>query len=223
MIDYPHNSAVILTDAIYTDYGGHTGTSTSGQRKAAYLIAEKQMTSHINTFLVPTTVTGTYVYTPTHPVITDYSHINAIMGVVLLYGNTCDCSLDEISGCAFIMDDTYGYIYPSLFGYSQCSCRAAYGNPDFVRVAYNAGYSSGTVYQADMLLALTMLAEINLNEIIDPGANEGTGDIGVQEFQNQQYSEKRYPLGKNAFGTSARAQKVANLVLSYQHKRALSL
>jgi hypothetical protein len=68
-----------------------------------------------------------------------------------------------------------------------------------------------------------MVAEINLNEMIDPSANEGVGDVGVQEYQNQQYNEKRIKLGRNAFGTSARAQKAAQMVNHLRRKRALSL
>ena len=50
----------ILTDAVFIDYGGHTGSSTSSQRTAAYATAEEMAERAIGTFLVPTVVTGTF-------------------------------------------------------------------------------------------------------------------------------------------------------------------
>ena len=59
---YPYSSAVLLTDDVFLNYGGLTGSSTSFQRSAAYQIAEEWASLYLNTLLVPTTVTGSYYY-----------------------------------------------------------------------------------------------------------------------------------------------------------------
>ncbi len=59
---YSHNSAIILNDSIYTSYGGVTGSSTSAQRNAAYLLSEMAVSEALETYLLPTQVTGTYLY-----------------------------------------------------------------------------------------------------------------------------------------------------------------
>jgi hypothetical protein len=100
-----------------------------------------------------------------------------------------------------------------------CSCSIGY--PYQVRVVINAGLPTGTANQSDMLLALTIAAEVNLNRIVDPWANEGTGDIGIEEFSNLGYRERRRGLKNTAFGNSAKAHEIALMVNTYRKKRAL--
>ena len=59
---YPYTEAQVLTDDLFVAYGGLTGTTTELQREAAYLVAEKWMSTAIGTFVVDTTITGTYYY-----------------------------------------------------------------------------------------------------------------------------------------------------------------
>src|SRR3990167_3812753 len=222
MIEYPYSSAFIIDDNAFVAYGGHTGSSTQGQRNAAYLIAEKRMTSHIGTFLKPTVVTGIFGW-PLYPdhLVLPYSHVHSIKGVTVLDQQAYNsCELDELEGCAFIWNDTYGYIDPRRIS-SVCSC--AYGAPYNLRIAWESWLPTVTASKSNVLLALTMVAEINLNEIIDPSANEGVGDIGIQEFSNQQYKESRKTLKNTAFGNSARANKAAQLLSNLRKKRALKL
>ena len=222
MILYPYNQARIINDSVYTEYGGATGSSTAAQRNAAYLVAEKRMTSHVGTFLLPTICTGTFHW-PIYPdhLVLPHSYISRIMGVTVLDQQAYNsCDLDEVSGCAFIWDDTYGYIDPRRI---EDVCQCAYGVPYQLRIAYEAGLPTGTSIQADMLLSLTIVAEIVLNEIIDPSANEGVGDAGIEEYSNQQYKEKRKKLRKTALGRSARANFAADLVDNLRRKRALKL
>jgi len=220
VIVYPHSSPIILTDSVYVAYGGHTGTSVATQRAACYLIAEKQMSSHIGTFLLPTIVTGTFPWPGGQHLVLPYSHIISIPNVtVLTQESLVTCELDESSGCAFLWDDTYGFIDVRQVA-SCCSCCGS-GYPYQVRVVMNAGLPTGTASQADMLLALTLAAEINLNRIIDRSANEGAGDIGIEEFSNLGYREKRIGLKRTAFGNSATANEVALLTNTYRKKRAL--
>jgi hypothetical protein len=220
MIVYPHGSPIILNDEEFQKYGGAVDLdSTFAQRQAVYLIAEKQMSSHIGTFLLPTIVTGTFPWPGGQHLVLPYSHILSIPNVaVLSQKSICSCDFDESSGCAFIWDDTYGYIdVRQITEFCACSCGPAYQ----IRVVMQAGLPTGTANQADMLLGLTIAAEINLNRIIDPSANEGTGDIGIIEFSNLSYHEKRIGLKRTAFGNSAKANEIALLVKSTRKKRAL--
>lgn len=223
MQDYPYNSAQILSDSIFLAYGGETGSSTAGQRLAAYFIAEKQMTEHIHTLLLPTNITGTY-YVPTHmhPLVTDYGHVNYVSSVYLNTAQPYTCSLTANQACVLIRNDSFGYLDVSYI-LSACSCNL-YGVPYNISLAYNAGFPTGTSMQSDMLLALTIAAQINLNEIDNHTLhNEGAYDIGVQRFSSQGYTEERVTLGHNAFGQSAAAQKIANLVKGYVRRPTLRL
>ena len=225
MINYPYSTPMILTDPLYLEYGGHVKDSSPAQRQAAYLIAEKQMTSHLSTFLPITTVTGSFPWPMGgHVFVTPYGHVHSIDDVTV-YSQSCLCDCDLISsdGCGFIHDDTYGYILVREVEGCLSSCGCHSSPPYQFRLTFTAGLGSGTCYQADMLLGLTIAAELALNEIVDPGANEGAGDIGVQQFSNQSYTETRVRLKRTAFGTSARANYVANPVNSYRHYRALKL
>lgn len=211
-----------MTDDAFVAYGGHTGTSTAAQRQASYLIAEKRMTNHVGTFLKPTVVTGIFGW-PTYPdhLVLPYSYVHSIKGVTVLdqeAWNSCD--LEEFEGCAFVWNDTYGYIDPRRV---ETTCGCAYGWPYQIRVAWEAGLPTGTSTQSDMLLSLTIVSEIALNEIVDPSANEGVGDAGIEEFANQQYREKRKKLRNTALGRSARANFAADLVDNLRKKRALKI
>lgn len=219
---YPYSSAIILTDAIYTEYGGNIDTSTEGQRNAAYVIAEKKMTEHIGTFLLPTIVTGTYQWPGGNPLVLPYSYINSISSVTVLSPENCyqDCDIDESDGCVFVRNDTYGYVDVRKIA-SYCGCSNSYGYPYQVRIAYKAGLPTGTANMPDMLLALKTVAEIELNAMIDPYANEGAWNVGIEEFSNQDYREKRTKLKNTVFGNSAAANYAASLVSGYRRMRAL--
>lgn len=221
MQEYPFATAQLLTDTHFLAYGGETGTSTPAQRNAAYFIAERQMTEHIGTLLLPTVVTGSwYMPSHNHPLVTDYGYVTRIDSVFVNTVSSFDtCELVANDACALIRNDRYGYLD---VGYvlSACAC-GLYGVPYSVRVTYQAGLPTGTSLRPDMLLALTMAAQINLNEIDNHTLhNEGAFDIGVQRFSSQGYMEERTRLGHNAFGSSAAAQKIANLVKSYRCRRA---
>lgn len=223
MQEYPFSSAVILSDTVFINYGGETGTSTSAQRQAAYFIAERQMTEHIGTLLLPTTVTGTW-FAPTnfHPIVTDYGYVNSIIAVSMNSVECSDCTITNTAGCAVIRNDRYGYVDASFITSPNSGCGCSPQSAYNIQLTYNAGMPTGTSMRPDMLLALTMAAQINLNEIDSHTLhNEGAYDIGVQQFNSQGYSEQRVKLGRNAFGSSAAAQKIANLVKGYICRPAL--
>ena len=218
---YPHNSPIILTDDIFVQYGGQTGTTTNAQRDAAYLVAEMQATEYIGTFLLPTIITGTY-QSMGGRIVTDYGYVHRIMGAMLLYsddGSTCNLSSE--SGCAFIGDDTFGYLdYRRTTQLCGCAgSRVAYQ----YQIAYEAGLPTGTATKPGILLALTMASTITLNEMKFPSVNEGAGDVGITEFWNMDYKEVRMRLRRTAFGMSAVSNKVAQLIDSSVRKARRTL
>lgn len=206
---YPHQSPLILNDAIFVENGGQTGTWTAAQRTNAYRIAEQQATNYIGTFLLPTIVTGTWGYSGR--LVTDYGYVSNIYSVTFIgKSGTSTVVLSQETGCAFVWDDTYGYVdIGCVFGSCNCS---SIGVPKQTQLAYQAGLPTGVASQPAMLLALTMAAQISLNEMTFPSLNETTGDVGVESFSSLDYSEKRTKLGRSAFGNSAKAQKIAQLI-----------
>ena len=221
---YPFDSAIILTDDIYTSFNGNTGSSTQAQRNAAYFIAEERMSAHINTLLLPQIVTGTYLFRATARYLElDYGYVDKVDIVQFL--DTKESVYYTISGTANVhaslRDPEYGLLDVHYI-HGRCACSHIQAYPYKVRVIYQAGLPTGTANRDNMLVGLTTAAEIILNELIGYG-NESSGDIGVQEFRNQEYSEKRVKLGRTAFGTSAKAQFIKHLVKAFVRTRRPSL
>ena len=220
MVIYPYNYSLILNDATFSLYGGRgTGTFSSAQLQAAYLMAEQQTVSYIGTFLLPTIVTGTFVtpQTRVQRISTDYGYVHRILGVIVKTQNTTitgGCELLDNDGCAYIYDDTFGYLdvhkLQTLFGCSQNNVPYQY------QIVYEAGLPTGTANQPLMLAAMTLAAGINLNELYPGvvGMNEGVGDVGIQEFESFGYHERRtaHALVRTAFGGSALSSKIASLI-----------
>lgn len=214
---YPYTSPIILTDAIFLAYGGMTGSSVASQRTASYFIAEQMVSEDINTLLLPTIVTGTHLAHPLgQPYTLDYGYVNKIHRIDWLdvEGTVCFSETNPSSIYFSMLDDELGFIAVNTWW----GC----GNPHKIRVVYDAGLPSGTSYQANVLLALTTMAGVFLNEIIGYG-NEGVGDIGIQNFRNQQYYEERKFLLRTTFGTSAKAQFVWKLLSPLRKYRQVGL
>jgi len=121
--------------------------------------------------------------------------------------------LQENDGCAFIYEDTFGYLdVKQITNNGVCGCGGNY--PYQFRISYNSGLPTGVASQPSVLLALTTAAQTVLNEI-DPGnsgINESVGDIGVQEYTSMDYSEKRKRVATTAFGNSAKANYCRMLI-----------
>jgi hypothetical protein len=213
MQTYPHSTAIILNEATFLAYGGQTGTFTSAQLQSAYLAAEMQATQYIGTFLLPTIVTGTYGYAGSNFVVTDYGYVHRILSAkILSIDDETTCTLHTDTGCAYIWDDTFGYLNVSCV-LSHCHCDTGLGLfPYQFQIAYEAGLPTGTTTKPTILQALTMAAQIFLNEMAYPSANESTGDVGVESFSNQGYSEKRKTLKRTSFGQSAKSNYIAHLI-----------
>jgi hypothetical protein len=222
---YPYNYPIILSDTVFVDYGGKTGTFTPAQRTSAYMIAERQATSYIGAYLLPTTTTGTYPYLGNNRVGTEFGYVHEILDVVVLSKkNTLSCDLQSDDGCAFIYEDTFGYLdVRRITNTNVCGCNGDL--PYQFRITYNSGLPTGVATNPGVLLALTIAAQTVLNEI-DPGnagMNEGVGDVGIREFTSMDYSEKRNKLGNSAFGNSAKANYCRTLIDSVVKKARKSL
>ena len=221
-MDYPYNSAQLLTDTVFALYGGDNGGSSAAQRAAAYLISERQMTEHIGAFLKPTIVTGTYLWATADPLQLEFGYVSNILSVSLnSAGNVIyNYTPDDVQHYVMIRNARAGFvdILCTPIGWSNCSCSPLF--PYTIALAYQSGLLTGTSSQPDILLALTLGAQIMLNEIDHLNlSNEGVADIGIQEFSNSFYHEIRTKLGHSAFGSSATANMITRLT---KHLRANS-
>ena len=77
-----------------------------------------------------------------------------------------------------------------------CGCYNNSNIPYQYQVVYEAGLPTGTANQPLMLAAMTAAAQIHLNEMFPGvvGVNEGTGDVGIQEFESFGYHERVLPM-----------------------------
>lgn len=226
MVIYPYNSPIILNDAVFSAYGGlGTGSFPSQVLQSSYFVAERQVTEYIGTFLLPTTITGTYPFMHQNRIVTDYGYVQQLLNVSILTRQSCnDCSLTTNDGCGYIYQDTFGYIDFrqlssicgwSWWGYPFAPYVLSYA-PYQIQVSYVAGLPSGTASQPPILQALTILAQIDLNEKFPGvvGQNESVGAIGIQNFKSLDYSETRadHALIKTALGDDARSQRAKKLI-----------
>lgn len=223
MIDYPYYTPIILTNTLFEDYGGDTHEYTNNQLSIAYWLAEKQMTEHLNTFLKPTLVTGTYdVYGwPLERVRLDTYYVRNVRAVTYHYPGW-DCTVYNKDGESFVYEARLGYLMITDTTLGGCWCEGV--GPGNVSVVYESGLSSGTAYQPDLLLALRMAADLNLHEMFDPfGLEGGAGDPGILEWSSMGHREVRKALGTSAFGDSPMANKIVKLVRGLAPRPALKL
>jgi hypothetical protein len=225
-VEYYHLSPVILTDDVFFPLTPPlTESGTFGQRQVAYLAAEQQAMQAIGTFLIPTTVTGSFIWPiPPKPIILPHDRVQSIDRVAV-YGrdDLCSCDLTAYDGCGLIRD-SYGYIDLVVTeGYWRSSCGCAPGGPYRVEVTYTAGLPTGTAANDTSLhMGLAIAARLNLWEMVEPGALEGgAGDAGVQSYGTLGYSETRVPLKNTPFGVSALANKANMLVKHLKRHRML--
>lgn len=211
MINYPYGSPQILTDEVFLLYGGQTGTSSAPTRQVAYLMAEEQASEHLSAFVVPTVITGSAKHISGHSFYLEMGWIQNILLIQLeTVTNVNPYTTKIYTGTAAVIEDKYGYI--NIYN------PAMYGRLQQVNVAYESGLPTGVYTNPSVLQALTIAAQINLNELDVALSNESTSDIGVQQYTNQSYSELRTKMGKNAFGDSAMAQRASRLIKRYRSR-----
>ena len=226
MLIYPFNVPIILTDALFSLNGGlGTGTFSSYQLQSAYTIAEMQATNYLGTPLLPVTLTGTYPFMHQNRIATDYGYVSQLFNVNVLTKNNCNtCSLTNNDACGYIYQDTFGYVdfrrLASICGWSwwgyPSSPYILVEAPYQIQITYQAGLPTGTANQPGILRALTILAQIELDDAFPGvvGVNESVGGVGIQEFKSLDYWEKRaeHALVKTALGDDARSQKAKKLL-----------
>ena len=221
---YPYSTPIILTDDIFQKYGGVLDASKPELREIAFVVAEEAVTDDIGTLLLPTIVTGTASWNLTNPIITDYGYVNRVDVVRFL--DTQENIYFTASGTANVYvslrDDTYGIIDIHHI-FANCRCISSVNPyPYQVQYVYEAGLPTGTANNPKILLALTTYSDMVLNQIEGFG-NEADGLVGVSEFKNQDYSEKRHNLKRTIFGSSARSQFVSDLLTNLRKHRFVGL
>ena len=221
---YPYSTPIILTEDIFQKYGGNLDASKPELREIAFVVAEEAVTDDIGTLLLPTIVTGTASWNLTNPIITDYGYVNRVNLVRFL--DTQENIYFTASGTANVYvslrDDTYGIIDIHHI-FANCRCISSVNPyPYQVQYVYEAGLPTGTANNPKILLALTTYSDMVLNQIEGFG-NEADGLVGVSEFKNQDYSEKRHNLKRTIFGSSARSQFVSDLLTNLRKHRFVGL
>ena len=211
MQQYPYYSAQILTDNVFVAYGGQTGTSTAAQRQSAYLLAEEQMTEHLMSFLLPTIISGTSWYKGGTLFETEFGNVTRVL-------NFSSVNVEQLSPLTTSINTGSVLVRNAEFGYLDVILPCDYWNIYSNTVVYESGFSTGTSTSPTMLSALTLAAQINLNEWDASLSNEGTADVGVQSFSNQSYAENRTKLLRTVFGNGAMAQRIASLTKKYRTK-----
>jgi hypothetical protein len=218
--EFVHLSPVILTDDMFFSYNPDcVVTGTAALRDAAYLEAEQRMITHINTPLLPTQISGTYLWPrpPSEPFLLDYVRVRSVDSIVArTLDDACECDLSDNEACAIIREGKFGILDIRQIdaGFHRACGGCGPGCAYQVDLTYTAGLQTGVAANDKTLhAALAFAARISLNEMVDPGANEGgAGDPGVQGWASQGYSENRTTLRRTVFGSSARANRIADMV-----------
>ena len=220
---YPYSAPIVITDDIYQAYGGDLSVGKTEQRQAVYWIAEEVASEDINSFLLPTIVSGTYLY-QSNVIVLDHAFVRRV--IITRFIDYEEDIYYTISGTGNeyinLFNQERGMVDIS-YALTNCQCSSHLRpNPYKVEIVYEAGLTSGTSFRPDMLLALTTYSSILMNEIVGYG-NESPGDMGVQNFSNQEYRETRKTLLRTRYGTSARAQFVHRLLDRFRKMRYVSL
>lgn len=235
-VNFIQTTPVILTDAMFLggQYIAPLYTGTAAQRQVAYLAAEQAMVRLIESPLLPTLVSGTFMWPEHHgigerTIVMPHRRITSIQSVDVLYGGgTGTCGLQVQAGCFRMRDDQYGYLDIYCAGsMATRACGCALKDLYQVNVSYTSGLETGVAANDTSLhLALCMVAEEKLNEIIDPGANPGgPGAPGIESYSSLGYSEKFVAKStrETPLGNSARANQARKLVEHHVRKRMLRL
>lgn len=204
----------VLTDELFSMYGGDTGTATSFQRQVAFNIAEQQVAIYLNTFLTPTTVTGTWLSGFNGAIQLPLRQVSAINGLVETFEGI-QREVD-IQGRALVIDGPAGII----------SLDYLFGLPvEKYRIAFTAGFNHGVFLSTPMaMLGLVTVADLVLQQMTNPSLAEGgPGDPQLNSFSDSGYSESRGGLLMTAFGGSPRANYAWRMLNSLKYKRVMKL
>lgn len=224
-VEFHHLSPVILTAEMFDKYSPElTVTPRPDQQGAAFLIAEQRMVEGLQTPLLPSQVSGSFNFPYPYEVIQlPHIYVRSLDAITAWgYVGGCSCDITELQACGRLRN-FMGYVDTKIIaGFYVRACGASVA-PEFYDITYTAGLSTGTAANDSRLhMALSILARIELLEMLDPGALEGGGgNIGVQSYSTAGYSESRVKLKDTPFGTSPLSNKAWDLVSHLRKKRPL--
>ena len=213
---YQKLSPVILNDDLFlSTVGTCLFSGTAAQRQMAYLAAEQQMEDWMGTPIFATNITGSFTLPSIMgPLVLEHVHVNSIPYSKAYFVEDCNCTLTEQDACTILLNPEFGYVHAqALYNLvqSQCGMRRV-DVPLTIELVYNAGYPTGVMVQDTSLhMALVVLAQENLNMLINPSAVEGEG-AGIKSYSTLGYSETRNEQRKTPFGQTARSGVVAQFV-----------
>lgn len=210
---YPFTSAQVLTDTIYTNYGGLTGTSTAFQRNGAYFVAEEWISNHVGTPIAVATITGTHFYPHEgRTVQLDWMYLQNIEEIRFIdNGGSNYYTIEGTANYNAAVRNQARSVIDIFTIYGNCQgCGHSYAPYQF-QIVYEAGLPSGTAYAPNVAMALVEAAQMVVNELQGYG-NESVGGVGIEAFKNQDYFEKRSALVNTVFGKSAKAQWILQLL-----------
>jgi hypothetical protein len=228
----PVVSPQVLTEDIFVTYGGHTGTASAIQLASAFCIAEQRAQQELCTPLVPTQVTGSAgayrvnLLAFGQPFTLPHTHLRSVDSVHLVC-ESCgtDCSTTVQSACVHIKNFMHSIVELRVPQSAVCGTCGVCGAPLNFQLYYTAGLDPGLAASVPSILhALTIAADIALQQMLDSGASEGgPGDPGVQKWGSLTYREERTRLRHTAFGSSARANYAADLLGPWKTRRVLKV
>lgn len=224
-VEYHHLSPVILTAEMFDKYSPElTVSPRPDQQEAAFLIAEQKMVQGLQTPLLPTQVSGSFNFPyPYNTIMMPHTYVRSIDAITAWgYVGGCNCDITELQACGRLRN-YLGWVDTKIIaGYYVRACGASVA-PEYFDITYTAGLSTGTAADdARFQMSLSILARIEVLEMLDPGALEGGGgNIGVQSYSTVGYSETRVKLAKTPFGSSALSNKAWDLVSHLNIKRPM--
>ncbi len=216
---------IFLKEQDFITNGFFTGTANSSQVNMAFALAEWQVQKEIGTYLTPTVITGTFSWPKDQWILqTPETRLREIKSVVL--HQAYSAGVDRlISGTADIIDNDNGYfrVKPSPYDVSDCNnCGNAMPQDVYkAEIAYTVGLETGSHLLPNVQLALSLAADINLNQFADRGM--------AQEFENFNttlqigrtiMTNKSDLVMNTPFGPSGRGQYIRELLRGLKVERA---
>jgi len=209
---------IILTDDIFIKYGGATGTTSEIERQTSYDIAEDMVSQFLHTPLEISQVSGVYnLPNDLNKFSLDHTWVDGIDQIGYYSCDTAYMVTGTVLGRYY---SEQGVVPLALFH------NGLYGWPDdghFI-FSYNAGLPTGTFSKASYMMGLVQYAQLVLFELTDPSSLEGgVGDIGVQAFGDNGYSEQRKKLISTLLGNSNRVHGIRRFLSGLRRRKGVNL
>lgn len=210
-----------LTIPLFVTYGGQPGAYSAAQQNIAITQAELMVENYLSTYLVSTTVTGSFPWpmqTYDWRMRVGCNYLISIGSVVpQIEDNNTSVYLTG-TGYAFIRDFNTGVIDLRV---NTLACNAV-GAAYMVQLVYTAGLNMPN--DPNLLLVLTLLTQWYLTAMFD-GDNfgGGQGDPAVISWSSLDYSQSGQKLLDTFFGSSPMANMITRLLKPYKQKPAMAL